>query len=41
LADAWWISTLPGIAILVTLLALNLVGDWLRDVFDPRQQQVG
>jgi peptide/nickel transport system permease protein len=41
LADAWWISTLPGIAILVTILALNIVGDWLRDVLDPRQQQVG
>jgi peptide/nickel transport system permease protein len=41
LADAWWISTLPGVAILLTLLALNLIGDWLRDVFDPRLQQMG
>jgi peptide/nickel transport system permease protein len=40
LADAWWISTLPGFAIMLTLLALNLVGDWLRDVFDPRLQQM-
>jgi peptide/nickel transport system permease protein len=40
-ADAWWISTLPGVAILVTLLALNLFGDWLRDVLDPRLQQMG
>jgi peptide/nickel transport system permease protein len=40
LADAWWISTFPGIAILLTLLALNLLGDWLRDVFDPRMRQM-
>jgi peptide/nickel transport system permease protein len=41
IVDAWWISTLPGVAILLTLLALNLLGDWLRDVFDPRLQQMG
>lgn len=33
---AWWITALPGIAILVTVLAVNLVGDWLRDLLDPR-----
>ena len=36
LLDAWWVSTLPGLAILVVSLAFNLLGDGLRDVFDPR-----
>ena len=34
---AWWISTFPGLAIFVTVLAFNLLGDSLRDFFDPRQ----
>jgi ABC-type dipeptide/oligopeptide/nickel transport system permease subunit len=33
---AWWLSTFPGLAILLTVLAINLVGDRIRDVFDPR-----
>jgi peptide/nickel transport system permease protein len=33
----WWLSTFPGIAISVVVLAFNLLGDTLRDVFDPRQ----
>ncbi len=33
---AWWLSVFPGVAILVTVLALNLVGEGLRDVLDPR-----
>jgi ABC-type dipeptide/oligopeptide/nickel transport system permease subunit len=33
---AWWISTFPGLAILLTVLAINLVGDRIRDVRDPR-----
>jgi peptide/nickel transport system permease protein len=33
---AWWLSTFPGIAILLTVLAINLVGDRIRDVLDPR-----
>ena len=33
---AWWLATLPGIAILLTVLAINLVGDRLRDALDPR-----
>lgn len=33
---AWWITTFPGLAIMVTILALNLVGDGLRDALDPR-----
>jgi peptide/nickel transport system permease protein len=31
----WWLSTIPGLMILLTVLALNLFGDWLRDVLDP------
>jgi peptide/nickel transport system permease protein len=33
----WWLSTYPGLAIFVVVLAFNLLGDTLRDVFDPRQ----
>jgi ABC-type dipeptide/oligopeptide/nickel transport system permease subunit len=33
---AWWLSTFPGLAILLTVLAINLVGDRIRDVLDPR-----
>ena len=36
LVDAWWVATVPGIAILLVSLAFNLLGDGLRDVFDPR-----
>jgi dipeptide transport system permease protein len=34
--SAWWVVTFPGLAILVTVLAINLVGDGLRDAFDPK-----
>ena len=40
LADSWWISTIPGLAIAVTVIALNLFGDWLRDTLDPRLRQL-
>jgi ABC-type dipeptide/oligopeptide/nickel transport system permease subunit len=33
---AWWLSTFPGLAILCTVLAINLLGDRIRDVLDPR-----
>lgn len=36
LATAWWISTLPGLAITFTVLGILLLGDWLRDALDPR-----
>jgi len=36
LATAWWVATFPGLGITVTVLAINLVGDWLRDQMDPR-----
>ncbi len=36
LRDQWWISTFPGLAIMLTVLAMNLLGDGLRDALDPR-----
>lgn len=36
LASAWWLSVFPGIALMLTVLSVNLVGNWLRDVYDPR-----
>ena len=38
LFDAWWVSTLPGIAILVLVLAINVASQGLRDAFDPRMR---
>lgn len=38
LREQWWIATFPGVAIMVTVLAMNLLGDGLRDTLDPRQQ---
>jgi peptide/nickel transport system permease protein len=35
LASYWWITSFPGLAILLTVVAINLVGDWLRDALDP------
>lgn len=37
LATNWWIATFPGIALTLTVLGIILLGDWLRDVLDPRQ----
>ncbi|EPN48058.1 ABC transporter permease, partial [Pseudomonas syringae pv. actinidiae ICMP 18807] len=34
--DQWWVAAAPGIAILLTSLSFNLLGDGLRDVLDPR-----
>ena len=36
LPDAWWFSTFPGLAIFLTVLGFNLLGDGLRDIVDPR-----
>jgi peptide/nickel transport system permease protein len=33
---AWWLSLFPGLAILITVLAINMLGEGLRDVLDPR-----
>ena len=37
---AWWVAVFPGIAILITVLSMNFLGDWLRDRWDPRLRQV-
>ena len=39
LREQWWIATFPGLAIVVTVLAMNLLGDGLRDTLDPRQSR--
>src|SRR5699024_10186427 len=36
LATSWWIATFPGIAITITVLGIIFLGDWLRDLLDPR-----
>jgi peptide/nickel transport system permease protein len=38
--SAWWVSVMPGVAIVLTILSLNLLGDWLRDSLDPRLRQI-
>ena len=40
LATSWWISFFPGMAIFVTIVGFNFMGDWLRDTLDPRLRQV-
>ncbi len=40
LAVAWWISTMPGLAIMFIVMSMNIFGDWLRDVLDPRLRQL-
>jgi peptide/nickel transport system permease protein len=35
LGTAWWISIFPGLALMLTILAVSLIGDWLRDALDP------
>jgi ABC-type dipeptide/oligopeptide/nickel transport system permease subunit len=39
LMDAWWVATLPGVMILVLVLAINLASQGLRDAFDPRMRE--
>jgi ABC-type dipeptide/oligopeptide/nickel transport system permease subunit len=40
IADAWWLVTLPGLAIMLTILSINLLGDGLRDALDPRLRNI-
>jgi peptide/nickel transport system permease protein len=40
ITDAWWLVTLPGLAIMVTILSINLLGDGLRDALDPRLRNI-
>lgn len=39
MTTAWWIPTFAGLAITITVLGTNLMGDWLQERFDPRRQQ--
>jgi peptide/nickel transport system permease protein len=39
LQSAWWLALFPGIALVLTVLTLNLLGDALRDALDPRSRQ--
>jgi peptide/nickel transport system permease protein len=39
LVDQWWVSTLPGLAILIVVMGFNLMGDGFRDLLDPHQRQ--
>ncbi len=38
IAEEWWIAFFPGLAILGTVMGINLLGDWLRDALDPRRR---
>ncbi len=40
LSTAWWIPTFAGLAIMVTVLGANMMGDWLRDALDPKLRQI-
>jgi peptide/nickel transport system permease protein len=40
LTTAWWLATLPGVAIFLVVLSINLIGDWIRDLLDPRLRNV-
>ena len=39
ITTGWWLALFPGLAILLLVLGINLVGDWLRDVLDPRLER--
>jgi peptide/nickel transport system permease protein len=41
LLSAWWIATFPGVALMLTALSFNRLGDWLRDRTDPRLRRAG
>ncbi len=37
---AWWLATIPGVAIMLTVLSINMIGDWIRDVLDPHLRNI-
>lgn len=39
-STAWWLATVPGLAIMITVLSINLIGDWLRDALDPQLRNI-
>jgi peptide/nickel transport system permease protein len=38
IAVAWWMSTMPGLVLFATVISLNMLGDWIRDVTDPKMR---
>jgi peptide/nickel transport system permease protein len=40
LDTSWWLATFPGLAIFLVVLSINLIGDWVRDLLDPRMRNV-
>ena len=40
IVTSWWLSVIPGLAIMFTVLSMNLLGDWLRDYLDPKLRQL-
>lgn len=38
LSSAWWLATIPGLAIFALVISVNIIGEWLRDVLDPRSE---
>ena len=40
IVSAWWVALFPGIAIMLVVICMNLLGDWLRDRLDPKQRQI-
>ena len=40
IVTAWWVSAIPGVAIMLLVIAFNMLGDWLRDRLDPKLRQV-
>lgn len=41
IANKWWLAVFPGVAIVLTVLSFNIMGDWLRDYLDPRLKELG
>lgn len=40
LLTTWWVSVIPGVAILIVVMSFNILGDWLRDRLDPRTRRI-
>lgn len=40
LVQAWWVSVMPGVVVVLIVLSVNLLGDWMRDRYDPRLQSI-
>ena len=40
LITAWWVAFFPGLAILLAVMSMNLMGDWLKDKLDPKLRNI-